>query len=177
MESFVNRQATNINRKRLNVVDVEHDSSGNVTSLVVDEVRADSEGCTVTGTRLDKESIESAILNLIYDKIYNLSLVSQNEREHMFLVNRDDTIQITHGKSLLLYPKFVDNGGMRYFIEGAQITGTNYTCITFSFNPNYSSSYEEEVLVELYLDAAFTKFYCYLPFYITFTPSSTGSGD
>lgn len=176
MESFVNRQATNINRKRLNVVDVEHDSSGNVTSLIVDEVRADSEGCTVTGTRLDKESIESAVLNLIYEKIYGLQF--NTGVDDLLYVDSDRSIKVTHINSLVaLYPKCEYESGMRYAMAAIRKASDNSVTVSFSINPDYESAYVENLTLQLYLDSAFTKLLCQIPIAIHFTPSSTGSGD
>ena len=175
MESFVNRQATNINRKRLNVVDVEHDSSGNVTSLVVDEVRADSDTCTETGTRLDKESIESAILNLIYTRVYALNF--STGVDNLLNVNGNRIITISHNSSKALYPKYVNDGGAKYDMIVSRNSSSNAITVSFDFNPNYTSAYEEIKILELYLDSAFTNLYCTFLINITYTPSSTGSGD
>lgn len=175
MESFVNRQATNINRKRLVVKDMEYDGSGNINWMDVDVSRADSEGCTVTGTRLDKESIESAILNLIYTRVYALNF--STGVDNLLNVNGNRSITISHNRSKALYPKYVYDGGTKYDMLVSRNSSSNAITVSFDFNPNYTSAYEEIEILELYLDSAYTNLYCTFLINITYTPSSTGSGD
>lgn len=173
MESFVNRQATNINRKRLNVVDVEHDSSGNVTSLVVDEVRADSDTCTETGTRLDKESIESAIENLIYSNVFGLNFNMDHKKIN---INGSNVVSFAVVASdNLVYARVIRKG--RFTVSIHQGSVDEPLNIMFSYPTGGSSSVSDEYEINLYSNSALTNFVCQITGIITYTPSSTGSGD
>ena len=70
MNGFVNREASNINKKRLEVESVEYGTNGDISSMDVYVSRIDD--ASVNGTRLDKESMESAIENHIYYVVLNI---------------------------------------------------------------------------------------------------------
>lgn len=176
MNSFVNREVENINRKRLNVVNLEYDGSGEISSLVVDVIREDGyvEGNPV-GTRLDAESMKAAVESLVYKNIFGLNV---NPNSNDFLtITENKNIQISHCNGIPLYPKYLNYGGTRYDLQCSYNSSNKYTSITFDFNPNWTTDYSEIVNVVLYLDSAFTLPYCVLPFKIVFTASSNSSGD
>ena len=176
MTSFENRQVDHINRKRLNVVSGNYTDDGKIVSLVVDVVREDGykDGDTV-GTRFDKESFETIIKDYIFKNVLALSFIP--EKENYLEITETMTYQIKHKDNIVLYPKANNDGGTKFDLQVSYNTSGKYVSVSFDLNPYYSSAYTVEKNVGLYLDSSFTKLYCNIPFRISFTPSSTGSGD
>ncbi len=64
MNEFENRKAENINRKKLNVVEVIRDDGGEIIDLVVDVSRMEGM-VTQEGTPLKAESLNTIISNIV----------------------------------------------------------------------------------------------------------------
>lgn len=68
MNKFYNRVGQNLNRKELEVVSIERDASGEITSLVVDENRCDSD-IQQEGTALEANVVNTIIRNMILEEL------------------------------------------------------------------------------------------------------------
>lgn len=79
MSYFVNRRSKNINRRRLEIQNVERNSSGELVEIVADVFR-DEESVAEKGTALNAEE-----LNAIFEQMRNLIF---------FLYDGDDLIQV-----------------------------------------------------------------------------------
>ena len=63
MNGLVDRKANYMNRKSLDIKEVEYDAGGNIKSLLVEFVRNDS--VQVEGSKLNKASLEAAVDSVI----------------------------------------------------------------------------------------------------------------
>ena len=63
MNGLVDRKANYMNRKSLNIEEVEYDAGGNIKSLLVEFVRNDQ--VQVEGSKLNKENLEAAVESVI----------------------------------------------------------------------------------------------------------------
>lgn len=63
MNGLVDRKANYMNRKSLDIKEVEYDAGGNIKSLLVDVIRNDS--VQVEGSKLNKENLEAAVESVI----------------------------------------------------------------------------------------------------------------
>ena len=63
MNGLVDRKANYMNRKSLNIEEIEYDAGGNIKSLLVEFVRNDS--VQVEGSKLNKASLEAAVESVI----------------------------------------------------------------------------------------------------------------
>ena len=63
MNGLVDRKANYMNRKSLDIKEVEYDAGGNIKSLLVDVTRNDQ--VQVEGSKLNKASIEAAVERVI----------------------------------------------------------------------------------------------------------------
>lgn len=59
MNGLVDRKANFMNRKSLNIEEIEYDAGGNIKSLLVEFVRNDQ--VQVEGSKLNKENLEAAV--------------------------------------------------------------------------------------------------------------------
>ncbi len=80
---FYDRKGSNLNKKILEVENVERNESGEVVRLYVEEVRNDSEGLVEEGTPLNAEQLNLIVNNIIKSRLANL------EDERIYIVNED----------------------------------------------------------------------------------------
>lgn len=66
MNKLIDRQGPNLNKKMLEVEDVERDESGEIVRLYVKEYRNDSEGLIEQGTPLNVEGLTDAVKQIIH---------------------------------------------------------------------------------------------------------------
>ena len=63
MNGLVDRKANYMNRKSLDIKEVEYDAGGNIKSMLVEFVRNDQ--VQVEGSKLNKENLEAAVESVI----------------------------------------------------------------------------------------------------------------
>lgn len=72
MSEFVDRKGTNLNKRRLKVVQVERDTTTDeISELYVEEFRNDSVGLITEGTPLDAENLTTCIQKIVLTEVYN----------------------------------------------------------------------------------------------------------
>lgn len=173
MSSFENRQVDHINRKRLNVVSGNYTDDGKIVSLVVDVVREDGykDGDTV-GTRFDKESMENAIESYILKNIFGLN-INFDHKNISITGSASKTLVVS--SAIPIKAKVINKGG--FTIGISQGTEDEPLFINISRPNGGTSAISEEYDINLYTDSQLKNFLCKLKGKITYTPSSTGSGD
>ena len=169
MSEFVNREASNINKKRLEVESVEYGTNGDISSMDVYVSRIDD--ASVVGTRLDKESIESAIENYVYLYVFGLNFTSDHRRINIpqnsyysFIVDFENKV---------FYPEVVKYGRCSISAE----TCDEAMVVEFSYLNGGSNTYTDEYAINLYSDEALTHYVCQIRGIVTYNPPSTGSTD
>lgn len=79
--AFQNRQAEHLNRKKLTVIDLVKDSSGNIISLIVDSERA--EGNVITeGTALTAENLNYEIRQAVNEIIPSIGNTAVTQKTY-----------------------------------------------------------------------------------------------
>ncbi len=169
MNGFVNREASNINKKRLEVESVEYGTNGDIASMDVYVSRIDNP--SVEGTRLDKESIESAIVNYVYSTVFGLNFTSNHKK---ITIQQNSTASLIVGfENKVFYPEVVKCGGCSISAE----TCDEAMIVEFSYLNGGSNTYTDDYAINLYSDAALTHYVCQIRGFITYNPPSTGSTD
>ncbi len=87
MNSFVDRKSKNMNRKLLKIVEVLRDESGELSEIVADIERNDSE-VTQEGTPLNAENMNN-VINSIYDSINNIHTTLENINTNYTTLDND----------------------------------------------------------------------------------------
>ena len=169
MSEFVNREASNINKKRLEVESVEYGTNGDIASMDVYVSRIDD--ASVVGTRLDKESIESAIENYVYLYVFGLNFTSDHRR---ITIQKNSTASlIISFENKVFYPEVVKCGGFSISTEMYD----EAMFVEFSYTNGGSNTYTADYAINLYSDSALTHYVCQIRGSITYNPPSTGSTD
>jgi len=184
MIEFKNRQSTNTNRRRLVVKSVTRNSNDELTELVVDVYRGDTNvveaGTQLNATDLNKilNAINSS-LNFLYQEYYtaenNLTVTwTQIEGELQSKTFKIYTTQKFYAKVIVTGPYielgFVDNSRSDYIeFEIKETQALNNTTGTSTRTFNFT--------VELYLDSNFTQYLTKLTGTVNYINTSTYPSD
>lgn len=169
MNGFVNREASNINKKRLEVESVEYGTNGDISSMDVYVSRIDD--ASVNGTRLDKESMESAIENHIYSAVFGM--VFDSDHKKISIPRNSSANLIVEFENKVFYPQVVKYGSFNI----SAVTSNGEMSVNFSYSNGGSSTFTNEYVINLYSDSALTHYVCQIRGFVTYNPSSTGSTD
>ncbi len=166
MNKFYNRVGQNLNRKELEVVSIERDESGEITSLIVDESRFDNE-ITVEGTVFEANTVNEIIRNMILEEL-----------------NITDSKRVTSDKNALILPDeaysdfvLTSKGEKGTLILWEKLSGTGITIVE---NENIAkvtrTSSDQTATLKATLSFGSEKttkeFIVKIPYLQTFTPKS-----
>lgn len=74
MSNFIDRQGQNLNKKILEVLNIERDETGTVISMEVEVIRNDSEGLIIEGTPLNAENLSKIVESVVNEEINTIPL-------------------------------------------------------------------------------------------------------
>ena len=141
MNQFVNRNGTNLNKKRLKVVQVIKDvNTDEITELYVEEYRADTVDQNNFGTPLNAENLNQIIQNMIDEKLEQHNLIEGSNS------NNNETVTEPYD----FEPKNYSNNWLQY--EGSlnddliTIQSSNGQNLYAEIINNYSSSIYVDII-------------------------------
>lgn len=74
MSNFFDRQGQNLNKKILEVSNIERDETGTIISMEVEVIRNDGEGLTIEGTPLNAENLSKIVESVVNEEINTIPL-------------------------------------------------------------------------------------------------------
>lgn len=175
-KGFVDRIIDGKSCKLIKVTEQRIHSNGTM-DLIADIVRYEDKPSS-EGTKLDADSMNFTILQLIYDELYDIE-ISEDLHAITLMGNESKTFYITSNKKYL-FPIVSD--------------GEKYIDINFSYNDkkseytvtvmptlrtidNYDSETELYFSIDFYLDSNYNTFYTGIKGCVTYIPSSSSSTD
>jgi len=172
-KGFKDRKGTNTTKKRIQVLERTEHSNGQMT-LIANVNRNDS-GITEEGTRMDAESMNTAVLELIYNELYGITY-TYSESEWVGTDKEWYERLILNYSGPRLYANVEQNDYLNFVIDNAinqseiEITGGSKLS-----DLEYETSID--IYINLYSDEECTNFVTRVKKRINYIPSSTSSND
>ena len=174
VKGFKDRKGTNVTKKVINVLERTDHANGQMT--LKGTINREDTGVIEEGTRLDAESMNNAVLDLIYNELYGLDFGNEPYcREYIGVELIDDMYNI-YFTGPRLYGVVESNN---YFDIEVSNQENRIKVVLGSKSALSEVDYElnVEYYINLYSDAACTHFVTRVKRCINYIPSSTSSND
>lgn len=175
-KGFVDRVAKKMSNKVISVTEQNIHSDGLMT-LTADVQRNDND-VTEIGTRLNAESMNKAVLDLVYNELYGIQ-VNKDLHSLELVADGKDTFKITCNERPL-FANCICDGGIEF--TGENIVYEGGAEITLEIQASSSlldsdATKEIDFKIELYTDSLGKNYLVTLTGYVKYKPTSTSSTD
>lgn len=180
MTEFKDRISTNLNRRRLDVVDVVTDNGGNITSIVADISRSTSEGNTVVGTALNASDLTDTILSVINKQIFGVEVISSGGLNIEWMQDKGNMTTKRVQLNLTgprLYAKEYNDANFMCNADNSPAYIFFYLSDTQSLNTSNGPQVKIQYSIELYSDSNCINYVTRLLGTVTYIPESEVGED